>query len=187
MNYKMRRAFYCVAFLFVLTSCHENYVLDEREPEWLGSSIYDYLKDEGCYTNFVRLIDDLNYAEVLAKTGSKTLFVADDETFDAFYKDNEWGVSTYASLTTAQKKLLLNSNMLNNVYYTDMLARIEGPVEGKCVRRTTALSVMDSVEWVIAADMPATDFWDVPRKKGRMLLLKDNTAAPMVTSPTNIW
>ena len=169
-----------VLLLFCLAGCHENYVLDEQEPDWLGSSIYDYLKEAGCYTNFVRLIDDLDYAEVLAKTGSKTLFVADDAAFDVFYKDNEWGVSSYAGLTTAQKKLLLNSNMLNNVYYSDMLARVEGPVEGKCVRRTTALSVMDSVEWVMAEDMPKTDFWDVPRSKGRILLMKDNTAAPMV-------
>lgn len=180
MNHTSRLAFIGIAFLCILTGCHENYLLDEQEPEWLGSSIYDYLKDEGCYTNFVRLIDDLNYAEVLAKTGSKTLFVVNDSTFDAFYKNNEWGVHSYAGLTLAQKKLLLNSNMLNNVYYSDMLARVEGPIEGKCLRRTTALSVMDSVEWVSPADMPATDFWDQPRRRGGMLLMKDNTAAPMV-------
>ncbi|MBR4779658.1 MAG: fasciclin domain-containing protein [Bacteroidaceae bacterium] len=180
MNHTSRLAFIGIAFLFILTGCHENYLLDEQEPEWLGSSIYDYLKDEGCYTNFVRLIDDLNYAEVLAKTGSKTLFVVNDSTFDVFYKNNEWGVHSYTDLTMAQKKLLLNSNMLNNVYYSDMLARVEGPIEGKCLRRTTALSVMDSVEWVSPADMPATDFWDQPRRRGGMLLMKDNTAAPMV-------
>ena len=180
MNHTSRLAFIGIAFLSILTGCHENYLLDEQEPEWLGSSIYDYLKDEGCYTNFVRLIDDLNYAEVLAKTGSKTLFVVNDSTFDVFYKNNEWGVHSYTDLTMAQKKLLLNSNMLNNVYYSDMLARVEGPIEGKCLRRTTALSVMDSVEWVSPADMPATDFWDQPRRRGGMLLMKDNTAAPMV-------
>ena len=180
MNHTSRLAFIGIAFLCILTGCHENYLLDEQEPEWLGSSIYDYLKDEGCYTNFVRLIDDLNYAEVLAKTGSKTLFVVNDSTFDVFYKNNEWGVHSYTDLTMAQKKLLLNSNMLNNVYYSDMLARVEGPIEGKCLRRTTALSVMDSVEWVSPADMPATDFWDQPRRRGGMLLMKDNTVAPMV-------
>lgn len=169
-----------LAVLLMTTACHESYVLDEQEPEWLGSSIYDFLKEEGNYTLFVQLIDDLNYAEVLQRTGSKTLFVVDDATFNDFFRDNEWGVKSYAELTLAQKKLLLNSNMLNNVYYTDMLARTQGPVEGKCVRRTTALSYMDSVEWVSAGTMPATDFWDWPRAKGRMLLLKDNTAAPMV-------
>lgn len=169
-----------LAVSLVMTSCHESYILDEQEPEWLGSSIYDYLKEEGCYTQFLHLIDDLNYAEVLRRTGSKTLFVVDDATFDDFYRDNEWRVKSYADFTPAQKKLLLNSNMLNNVYYTDMLARTQGPVEGKCLRRTTALSYMDSVAWVSAADMPATAFWNRPREKGGMLLLKDNTASPML-------
>lgn len=166
--------------LLLTTACHETYTLDEQEPEWLGSSIYDYLVEEGCYTQFVHLIDDLHYAEVLQRTGSKTLFVVDDDTFDAFLQDNEWGVHSYSDLTLAQKKLLLNSNMLNNVYYTDMLARTQGPVEGKCLRRTTALSYMDSVEWVRAEDLPATAFWDLPRAEGGIRLLKDNTAAPMV-------
>ena len=169
-----------MAACLLCASCHGNYIMDEQEPEWLGSSIYDFLKEEGCYTRFVQLIDDLNYAEVLSRTGSKTLFVVDDATFDEFLKDNEWNVHSYAELTDAQKKLLLNSNMLNNVYYSDMLARTQGPVEGKCLRRTTALSIMDSVPVVNAADMPATDFWDNARSKGHIVLLKDNTAAPMV-------
>ena len=60
-----------------LSAC-DGYDLAEEDPSWLGSSIYDYLQSEGTFTNTVKLIDDLGYAEVLAKTGSKTLFVADD-------------------------------------------------------------------------------------------------------------
>ena len=169
-----------VVAIVMLNACREDYILDEQEPEWLGSSIYDYLKDEGCYTQFIRLIDDLDYAEVLSKTGSKTLFVVNDSTFGEFYRSNEWNVHKYEDLSSAQKKLLLNSNMLNNVYYTDMLARVEGPVEGKCLRRTTALSVQDSVARIIPSEMPSTDFWDKGRTKGYLLLMKDNTASPMV-------
>src|SRR5674476_1133868 len=58
---------------------------DEIFPSWLGNSVYDYLNDEGRYTNFVKLIEDLDYKDVLAKTGSKTLFVADDEAFNRFF------------------------------------------------------------------------------------------------------
>lgn len=169
-----------VVAIVMLNACREDYILDEQEPEWLGSSIYDYLKDEGCYTQFIRLIDDLDYAEVLSKTGSKTLFVVNDSTFGEFYKSNEWNVHKYEDLSSAQKKLLLNSNMLNNVYYTDMLARVEGPVEGKCLRRTTALSVQDSVALITPSEMPSTDYWDKGRAKGYLLLMKDNTASPMV-------
>jgi len=70
---------------FLLASCNEN-PLEVNEPQWLGASIYNYLKTDGHYTNYVKLIDDLNYAEVLAKTGSKTLFVANDSAFNEFYK-----------------------------------------------------------------------------------------------------
>ena len=55
-----------------LPAC-EGYDLAENDPDWLGSSIYDYLRSEGNYSNVVRMIDDLGYSDVLAKTGSKTL------------------------------------------------------------------------------------------------------------------
>ena len=73
--------------LCLVTSCRDGYDLADEDPSWLGSSIYDYLQSNGNYTNTVRLIDDLGYREVLAKTGSKTLFVADDNAFDRFFHD----------------------------------------------------------------------------------------------------
>ena len=62
------------------------------------------------------MINDLNYQEVLGKTGSKTLFVADDAAYDRFYNDknNVFGVSCYEDLTEPQKKMLLFGNMLDN-------------------------------------------------------------------------
>ena len=95
--------------LFV--SCKDDYPYDNEEPEWLGKSIYDYLVSNGDYTNFVKIIDDLNYKDVLARTGSKTLFVANDEAFQRFYNNNRWGVSNYNQLSTAQKTLILNFSM----------------------------------------------------------------------------
>ena len=62
-----------------LTSCQDDYDLDKKEPGWLGSSIYGYLEDAGNFKNLTRLIDDLDYKEVLNQTGSKTLFAASDE------------------------------------------------------------------------------------------------------------
>ena len=85
-----------------LTAC-EGYDLAENDPDWLGSSIYDYLRSEGNYSNVVRMIDDLGYSDVLAKTGSKTLFVADDAAFSRFYQNNSWGVRSYEELSLAQK------------------------------------------------------------------------------------
>ena len=88
-------------------SCNDGYDLMDEDPAWLGSSIYDYLKSNGNYTNVVRMIDDLGYTEVLARTGSKTLFVADDDAYARFYNNRKWGVGSYEDLSVAQKKQLL--------------------------------------------------------------------------------
>ena len=39
-------------------SCNDGYELIDEDPSWLGSSIYDYLKSNGNYTNVVRMIDE---------------------------------------------------------------------------------------------------------------------------------
>ena len=161
------------------TSCREDYYLDEKEPTWLGESIYEFLDEEGTYTYFVRLINDLDYTEVLSKTGSKTLFVVDDATFDAFFANNAWGVSSYDELSESHKKLLLNSSMLNNVYFSDMLGYASGRLEGRTIRRTSAVSVYDDLYKMPGAALPESPYWDSFRTDG-MVLLKDNTPAPLV-------
>ena len=135
-NYREKRTrilgFACltVAVAYGISSCSD-YDLDKRTPEWLGTSIYETLEEgfvsedgkdyTGKFTTFVRLIDDLNYTNVLAKTGSKTLFVADDDAFERFYakgvfkKADGSNVSSYEDLSLAQKKMLMNGAMLNNV------------------------------------------------------------------------
>lgn len=166
----------------VLFSCKDNNPLDESYPEWLGSSIYGYLEDQGNYTVFLRLIDDLDYDQVLSLTGSKTLFVADDEAFTAFFNtQNSWGVRSYDDFSLAQKKLLLNSAMINNAYLINKLSSVPGPEEGKCLRRTTAISVYDSVPLVQAQELPDTKYWQRFTDNDRsLLLMKDFTAVPMV-------
>lgn len=163
-------------------SCKDNNPLDESYPEWLGSSIYGYLEKQGNYSVFLQLIDDLQYDQVLKLTGSKTLFVADDEAFDVFFNaENVWGVSSYSDLSMAQKKLLLNSAMINNAYLIDKLSSVPGPEEGRCLRRTTAVSVYDSVPLVHAQELPDTKYWQRFKDNDRsLLLMKDFTPVPMV-------
>lgn len=168
-----------VASCLFYTSCREDYYLDEEEPTWLGESIYGFLKEEGTYNYFVRLIDDLDYTEVLSKTGSKTLFVVDDATFDAFFKENEWGVSSYEQLSESQKKVLLNSSMLNNVYFSDMLGYASGRLEGRTIRRTSAVSIYDNLYKMPGGELPESPYWNQYRNSG-IVLLKDNTPAPLV-------
>ncbi|MBR4996443.1 MAG: hypothetical protein IKY84_01020 [Bacteroidaceae bacterium] len=168
-----------MAAMLLTTSCREDYYLDEEEPSWLGESIYDFLNEDGKYTYYVRLIEDLDYAEVLAKTGSKTLFVVDDATFDAFFKANDWGVESYEQLSLSHKKLLLNSSMLNNVYFSDMLGLGAGREEGQTLRRVTAVSIYDDVYKMSGSSLPESPYWDKFREKG-IVLLKDNTPSPLI-------
>ena len=98
-------------------SCSDRYNLDEDQPSGLDN-IYGYMKNRGNFTNYLHLIDDLGQAEILSKTGSKTMFIADDDAFAEFYAHNDWGVKKYEDLSLAQKKLLLNTSMIDNPYST---------------------------------------------------------------------
>ena len=161
-------------------SCSQ-YDLDQVKPSWLGSSIDEYLYDQGNYTNFVELIKDLNYQDVLSKTGSKTLFVADDAAFTRFYATNHWGVRSYQDLTTAQKKYLLNGAMINNAYQTTTLSSTEGPKLGDCMRRLTAVSIYDSVPRILPSSMPDSKYWArFKTYPNGIICLKDMTPAPMI-------
>ena len=163
-----------------LSACN-GYDLAEEDPSWLGSSVYEYLQSEGTFTNTLKLIDDLNYAEVLNKTGSKTLFVADDKAFARFFQKNAWGVHSYADLTEAQKKLLLFGSMINNSCQVAYLSSSEGPTEGDCMRRLTATSEFDSVPVLTPAQMPDNPYWAAYRKNNRSLVcMTDITAPPMI-------
>ena len=166
----------------LFTSCGEKDELME-EPSWLGSSIYNWLNEQGNYSYTMQLIDDLGQKQVLSQTGSKTLFVATDDVYEQFFRQNDWGVSSYADLTLAQKKLLFNSSMVNNAYLVELLSSVSGPkpLKGQCMRRPTAASVFDSVATMAPAQMPNTEYWAKLREEGKpIVILRDNTTKPMI-------
>ena len=160
-----------LAGLGSMTSCSD-YDLDERTPEGWGSSIYSWLDEQGNYTNTVRMIEDLGYREVLAKTGSKTLFVADDEAYERFFKNNSWGVHSYAQLSNSQKKLLLFGSMMDNSMQLNSLPSVEGtpPREGECMRRFASSTPFDSVAVLSAAQMPDNPYWKRFRESGKQMV-----------------
>jgi len=168
--------------IFVLSSCQQ-YDLDENTPEGWGNSIYSWLDEQGNFTNTVRMINDLNYQEVLGKTGSKTLFVADDAAYDRFYGDNPWGVKRYEDLSLAQKKMLLFGNMIDNSIQLNSLSTIQGkPLkEGQAMRRFSALSEYDTIPVLKTQDMPDNKYWKRHRESGKdMVCMEDGTAVPML-------
>lgn len=161
-----------------VTSCSDKYDLDERTPDGWGASIYSWLSDEGNYTNTVRLIEDLGYREVLAKTGSKTLFVADDAAYERFYQNNPWGVRSYDQLSLSQKKLLLRGSMMDNSMQLNTLPSVEGnpPLEGQAMRRYSSTSPYDSVPIFTRDDMPDNPYWAYYRQQNKpMVCMTDNS------------
>ncbi len=176
------------------TAC-DIYEYDNEEPEWLGSSIYDYLNNDSNYTVTVRLIKDLEYDEVLKLTGSKTMFVATDSAYKEFFKNNTWGISSYEKLSKAQKKILLFYPMVNNSYTMDVFSNYNSGgnlYEGTAMRRHTALNVIDSVPYVRGESLPAGEYWKPYHNNGLWLISdyslitsNNNTSVPMVFFTNN--
>lgn len=125
----------------------------------MGNSLYDELKSTQKFNYVTRMIDDLGLQEVLAKTGSRTMFVADDDAYDEFFKDgnNVFGVSKYEDLTVSQKKMLLNSGMLENAYLLEMMSNLgstSGVTKNQCLRQPTSAALTDSVSYFLADQLP---------------------------------
>ncbi|MCQ2127129.1 MAG: hypothetical protein MJZ06_06835 [Bacteroidaceae bacterium] len=192
-------ALLAMAATFGVSSCTTDFDLDKRTPEWLGTSIFETL-DKGFegengkiyhFENFVRLIQDLDQEKILAKTGSKTLFVADDDAFARFFgpdcpfkKADGTPVTCYDELSIAQKTMILKGSMLNNVYQVAMLSSSEGPTIGDCMRRLSSSSIYDTIPVLKQEDMPDTDLWryykNSPERKDGMAIMQDGTIRPMI-------
>ena len=144
----------------VTYSCSDDYDLDETMPSFLKGSIYDELKATGKFTTVVRLIDDLDYADVLSKTGSKTMFVADDEAYARFFQSTDWvdgsgaPIRSYDQLSIAQKRYLLNNSMLNNAYVLEMMSNTTGGGKNLCLRQGSSASPADTVPFWKYQDLP---------------------------------
>lgn len=178
----------CAASLGMF-SCSDKYDLDSDQPSGLNS-IYGYLSDQGNYTNTLQLIKDLGLTDILNQTGSKTIFAADDDAFNRFFASNSWGVRSYSQLTPTQKKLLLNSTMIDNPFTTSMLSTAEGSVKGEVCRRASSVTIYDSVLSVPVSDpqgiLPKNErFNEIRNTSGReqVVLFTDNSTS----SPTLLF
>ena len=176
----------CLLFVCAtVQSCRDEYFYDDREPDWLGESIYEYLESKGNFTLFMKVIEDLKLKEVLSKTGSKTLFVADDAAFIKGIQE-EWGFTSYEELTPAHKRIILNNAMLDNAYLLELMSSMPAsganaePVIGRCLRQLTSANVVDTIGYFYDADLPQNnEHWDRFRETGIRLAL-DATEPMMV-------
>lgn len=170
-------------------------------PTWLGSSIYEELESRGDFQTTLDLINDpdlseTNYPDMLRRTGSLTLFVADDAAWSRFLQKR--GVSSVNALSKAEKKNLLKGAMINNAYLIELLSNRPGdpPAEGTFMRRESRLDISDSIPVIMSSEIPAlnparvsydaagnaitTDYWAAVRGRKNLYLYKDNTTPTMV-------
>lgn len=170
-------------------------------PAWLGSSIYEELESRGDFQTTLALINDpdlteTNYPEMLRRTGSLTLFVADDAAWSRFLSQR--GVSSVHDLSKAEKKNLLKGAMINNAYLIELLSNKPGnpPSEGLYMRRASRVDISDSIPVALASEMPIVnparvsvdtagnvsqvDYWASVRGRSSILLYKDNNAPTMM-------
>ena len=189
---KMGKALLNVALLSAVgfTSCADDkfHLKDLEENARGGQSIYHELQSRGEYTTVLKLIEDLDYADVLSKTGSKTLFVANDKAFEEFFAKEPWaGVKSYADLSKNQKRVLLNNAMLNNAYVLEMLANTEGGGKNLCLRQGTSATASDSVARWAVEQLPATqskvdvDWFKNLRDRGDSVYMALDSSDPMMT------
>lgn len=184
--------FFGLALTGLMTSCvdKDEEVDADSRPSFMGGSIYEELSSPtserltGTFKTYLRLIDDLGYKAVLSRTGSKTVFPANDEAFARFFQSNKWGVTDYSQLSQSQKKLLLYSSMLDNALLVGMLSNAsgsEGTVKGRALKHPTNVSVIDTITFLRgAADMPQNNrFWDKYKNHG-IYTVCDNTVPMLV-------
>ena len=163
----------------------------DHKPASLGGSIYEELKNPnpdhltGTFKTYLRLVDDLNYSSTLSRTGSKTVFPANDEAFERFFKSNKWGVTSYEELSNSQKKLLLYSSMIDNALLVSMLSNVSGGTDGITaglgLKHPTSVSVIERLEhYYDAAQMPANNSWWKKYYQTGIDVVSDNTRPMMV-------
>jgi uncharacterized surface protein with fasciclin (FAS1) repeats len=190
----MKKLFLYASLLCLgLASCSKDYVVPEGElPSWLGESIYKELQQpkelQGTFNTYCKLIDDLGYADVLSRTGSKTIFPANDDAFAKFFEggNNKFGVSSYDQLTHSQKAELLFSTMLDNAILVGTLSNSQNSagnmLQGQLVKHGTNMRLSYSVTTFKPEEMPANNkyFSRFHTSNRSMLAVFDNTVAPMV-------
>lgn len=146
-------------------SCSDDYNLDETSPDFLGASLYDELKSrkDRSFNTVIRLIDDLGYQPVLSATGSKTLFVADDDAWARFFASGTWKdgngnpITSYEQLSINQKRFLFKNAMLDNAYLLEMMANVtlnSVLSKNQCLRQGTAYMATDTVPYWKYNELP---------------------------------
>ncbi len=194
----------------LMYACKDEFLLDDEKPTWLNSSVYQSLKNDGNFQTYLKLLADKDVnpenvrplTDVLDRTGSKTVFAARDDAWEKFFEknatlpeSNPWhNATSYDKLTSAQKKLLIHTSMLNNSIVMENLASSEAsgnssPIRGEYLRRFTDVELTDTVTYLAGDQLPYSysptdkDYWQRFREEngGKGIhLVADATPSMMI-------
>ena len=190
-QWHFRRLGICVLLalaLVGLSSCRDDYAYDNEEPTWLGANVYDWLKADGHYTTYLTFINRLGLDGTLSRTGSKTLFPANDEAYARYFRTQGLAgsspVDIASSLTRADANYLFNASMLNMAYLDNMLANVpnsnsDDDGEGTAILRDASSTIYDRIQHFDAARLPVTEWWARFAERGGVWIV-DNEARPDV-------
>jgi len=169
-------------------SCRDDYPYDNEEPTWLGANVYDWLQANGEYSTYLAFVDKLGHSGTLARTGSKTLFPANDDAYARYFTQQGLTGSSPSDIVTrlsrSEANYLFNATMLNMAYLDNMLANIpntnsDEDGEGAALLRDASASVYDRIQYRPAASLPQTEWWERFSERGGAWLA-DNQARPDV-------
>jgi uncharacterized surface protein with fasciclin (FAS1) repeats len=172
-------------------ACQDDYYYNDREPDRtvVGNSIYEWLSDNGHFTYYLRIVESVqdaghDYTEVLKTTGTKTVFVADDDAFNAFFQENPYGIRKFEDFTLSQKRAIFFSGMLDDAYLMEMMSSTASsgnskPNPGQALRRTTSWALLDSIPFEEGNRLPDNPAWEPFRENG-IHILKDNSRWTMI-------
>ncbi len=73
--------------LIILSSCTKEFEEYYKVPEGLIGTVLDVLEEEGNYTQFIKAVEMVDYADVLGETGNFTVFAPDDAAFSEFFSE----------------------------------------------------------------------------------------------------
>lgn len=107
---RLQIAIFTLSLLLGLFGCSKQ---QDRydDPPWLGGTSIETLESRGNYTIYLRLMELANYREPISKQ-LFTLFVPNDEAFNAYFKAN--GISSVESLTKDEAVQLFTLHVLRN-------------------------------------------------------------------------
>lgn len=175
-----------VGVALIFGSCKDPYIYDDKEPDWLGASIYDYLKEhkdangKPDFTYYVRIIDACNYDEVLGRTGSKTMFVCDDAKFEEYFANNDDGITCFEDFTPEMLRQIMEYSMVNEANLIETMSYGPDYVPGQVMRRATALDPLDQLAKESGESLPDNNKYFEKFRKDGIFILNDNTSPRLV-------